>query len=66
MTSAGPPPPSPADTMRHRLAKAHLQEARGLNLAESPVATLISTIRRLTNALEDEIEIAEKYWSAPE
>lgn len=66
MSNAGNTPPSPADQMRLQLAKNRLAEIRGMNLAETPPATLIMAVRRLQNVVEDLTDLLDTCWSAPE
>lgn len=49
--------PTEADHMRLRLAEARLQEMRQMDLGDAQSATLILTIDRLANALEDMIKM---------
>lgn len=66
MSNAGYTPPSPADKMRLQLAKNRLAETRSMNLAETPLVTLIMTVRRLQNVVEDLTDLLDTCWSEPE
>jgi hypothetical protein len=52
--------------MRLQLAKNRLAETRSMNLAETPPATLIMTVRRLQNVVEDLTALLDTCWSEPE
>lgn len=53
-------PLSPADRMRLRLAKDRLREMRELDLGNAQAASLILTVERLGNALEDLINLVHE------